>query len=378
MLKRIVIENYTSLHDVKVDLNPLTVCIGNNGTEKRSFLDIFCILSQLTTGRLQKTKYKWPLKSKLSILAYSKIKPKNHNMSYGLVLKPKNSSYEVVTEAVIGPGNLTYLGRNEDFVEIMTDDRSLKKTELTHKEATSLFYFKDRLHPQAKEFKKDLEAIEYNSSIGLIAARHPQRSSRNSKRVDLDGSNLCYYLHELARNMNKGDKEKLELIKNTLRAAFPKFIDLFFPYITGEDLNLSLWDFPYEQMYTLNWIEEKRPVHTNISELSDGVIKFLHLITFLQSDLPPVVLLDQPEIGLHPELLKHIVYFLREASKRSNVIVKTHSVELVAQLKPEEVLVFDSENGKTTTTWASEYNVTKWLKDYNLGQIWKMDLIGGR
>jgi predicted ATPase len=103
-------------------------------------------------------------------------------------------------------------------------------------------------------------------------------------------------------------------------------------------------------------------------------------VTLLQSQsLTTVTLLDEPEVSLHPELLRHLVYLMREAAKHTQLIVATHSDRLIGFLEPREVLICDlDEEGGTKMTWADTLNLNKWLEDYSLDQLWAMNVMGGR
>ncbi|WP_448563046.1 AAA family ATPase [Trichothermofontia sp.] len=81
------------------------------------------------------------------------------------------------------------------------------------------------------------------------------------------------------------------------------------------------------------------------------------------------------EVSLHPELLRHLVYLMREASKHTQLIVATHSDQLIGFLEPKEVLVCDLEEGEAQMTWADTLDLDKWLRDYSLDQLWAMNLI---
>jgi predicted ATPase len=114
-------------------------------------------------------------------------------------------------------------------------------------------------------------------------------------------------------------------------------------------------------------------------QLSEGTLRFLWLITLLQSpDLTAVTLIDEPEVSLHPELLQLLADAMREASQKTQLIVATHSDRLIRFLKPHEVLVCDSEDGLATLSWADSIDLEHWLEDYSLDQLWAMNIIGGR
>jgi predicted ATPase len=119
------------------------------------------------------------------------------------------------------------------------------------------------------------------------------------------------------------------------------------------------------------------PLYPN--QLSEGTLRFLWLITTLLAPPPPaVMLLDEPEVSLHPELLKLLAAVLQDASARSQVVVATHSPDLIRWLRPEEVLIGDKEEGRTRFTWADALDLEEWLADYTLRDLWLMGTLGGR
>ncbi|HET6385713.1 MAG TPA: AAA family ATPase, partial [Armatimonadota bacterium] len=117
-----------------------------------------------------------------------------------------------------------------------------------------------------------------------------------------------------------------------------------------------------------------------MNELSEGTLRFLWLLALLQSpSLPTVVMIDEPEVSLHPELLSQLADVMREASVRTQLMVATHSDRLIRFLEPKEVMVMDStEDGLTAVTWADELDLEKWLADYTLDEVWRMGRMGGR
>ena len=121
-----------------------------------------------------------------------------------------------------------------------------------------------------------------------------------------------------------------------------------------------------------------KPLYAN--QLSEGMLRFLWLATLLQSpQLPAVTLIDEPEVSLHPELLSLLADLFREASRRTQVVVATHSDRLVRFLKPSEVVVMDStDDGMAKLTWADRLDLKEWLDEYSLDEVWRMGRMGAR
>jgi predicted ATPase len=115
-------------------------------------------------------------------------------------------------------------------------------------------------------------------------------------------------------------------------------------------------------------------------QLSEGTLRFLWLATLLQSPgLTWLTLLDEPEVSLHPELLRLLADMMREASNRTQLVVATHSDRLIRFLQPKEIVVMDAdEDGMTALKWADELDLDEWLKDYSLDELWSNGRLGAR
>ncbi len=178
-----------------------------------------------------------------------------------------------------------------------------------------------------------------------------------------DGEDLVPYLYYL----RESDRERFEVIVDSLTAAFPDFEELNFPPVAAG-------------MLAMTWKDARfgKPVYIN--ELSEGTLRFLWLVSLLQSPtLSTITMIDEPEVSLHPELLSLLAELMREAAQRTQLIVATHSDRLVRFLKPEEVVVMDiGEDGCATATWADSLDLDAWLAKYSLDEVWRMGRMGGR
>ena len=134
---------------------------------------------------------------------------------------------------------------------------------------------------------------------------------------------------------------------------------------------------------TVQVFMEERSLHAGIpaSRLSDGTLRWLSLLALLLDSRPlaTVVCIEEPELGLHPDLLPKVAELLVDASQRMQLIVTTHSEILVDALThiPEAVVVCEKENGATTMRRLERERLKEWLKKYTLGQLWRKGQIGG-
>jgi predicted ATPase len=129
----------------------------------------------------------------------------------------------------------------------------------------------------------------------------------------------------------------------------------------------------------LEWQEKGTDAYFNASALSDGTLRFICLATLLlQPTLPPLVLLDEPELGLHPAAITLLAALLDSASTRTQVIIATQSVTLVNQFEPGKVWTVDREGHESVFRHLSEEQMTGWLDDYALGELWEKNVLGAR
>lgn len=131
----------------------------------------------------------------------------------------------------------------------------------------------------------------------------------------------------------------------------------------------------------LEWRHRRSDQYFDASSLSDGTLRFIALATlFLQPEQfrPSVILVDEPELGLHPYALEVLAALIRQASATNQVIVSTQSSLLLDHFQPEDVLVADRVDGGTQLARLESEPLAKWLEDYSLGQLWEKNEIGGR
>jgi predicted ATPase len=175
---------------------------------------------------------------------------------------------------------------------------------------------------------------------------------------------LLYLLHQTRR-------ERYDQIVETVRLAAPFF--------RGFRLRPSRLN---RDKIKLEWRHRGSDAYFDASSLSDGTLRFICLATLLLQprleDTESTLIIDEPELGLHPYAITLLASMLREAATRSTVIVSTQSASLVNQFEPEDVIVVDREDEASTFRRLSEDDLAHWLQDYGLGDLWEKNVIGGR
>ena len=113
-------------------------------------------------------------------------------------------------------------------------------------------------------------------------------------------------------------------------------------------------------------------------QLSDGTLRFICLATLLLQPEPlSTIIIDEPELGLHPFAIQLLASLLHEASSRSQLIVSTQSSLLLDELSPEHVIVVNHEQGESTFNRPETKQLQEWLAEYTLGQLWEKNELGG-
>ena len=115
------------------------------------------------------------------------------------------------------------------------------------------------------------------------------------------------------------------------------------------------------------------------SDLSDGTIRFIALVTlFMQPWLPKVIIIDEPELGLHPKAVEKLAGLIKSAAQRgTQIIAATQSAELISNFTHKDVLTVNQYNGHTEIANLSSKDLGQWIDEYTLGELWKQNIIKG-
>lgn len=376
-LTRFHISGFRRLYNLDLEMRPLMVLIGANGVGKTSLLDAFMLLAASAEGRLSATVSALGgmnaiiSANKAESLVWSIEAKAPRATKYTLGLNLSGASYSISHErlhqqqfpSMQDLPVIESLSGAKNFYDFSNEKQQEVNWKINPQE--TILSQLPRSFAQPEEFKALLSsAALYN--LFDAGARAPARLPQMIRPAALPsptGDDLLSYLYFL-REIHP---DRFELVEDTLRAAFPGFEKLNFPAVAAG-------------MMTLTWKDQNFATPLYMHQLSEGTIRFLFLVSLLQSpELPKVTLIDEPEVSLHPEFLSLLADLLREASLRSQIVVATHSDRLVRFLEPKEVLAMDlGEDGGATATWADSFDLEEWLKDYSLDQVWSKGLIGAR
>jgi predicted ATPase len=377
---RLAVSGYRRLRSVDIPLRPLNVLIGANAVGKSSILDVLDLLAASASGNLQTTITSLggaqslitaDGKADALILAVQQRPSGSAPLDYRLRLSVQAIGYAVAEETLTeqrdsqGVSPFKYIDAVGSHV--MYHERGkLVSPNWDYKAQETALSQVPRLYREAEAFRRSLADVSQVYHILDVSSRAPVRTPQTLSPVQTPGSNgedlvsCLYTIRETAR-------DRYEAIEDALRASFPTFERLDFPPVAAGRLTVAWRESGYTRAFYAN-------------ELSEGTLRFLWLTTLLQSPgLPPVTLIDEPEVSLHPEMLRLLTDLMREASARTQLILATHSDRFVRFLEPCELIVCDRDDaGGMTARWADELDLKAWMEDYTLDQLWNKGVIGAR
>ena len=216
------------------------------------------------------------------------------------------------------------------------------------------------LNHLAKQYGRIRLYTEWN--LGRFTApRQPQNADLPQDFLAEDMSNLALVLNDL---LNRPDAKRV--ILDRLRQFYDRTEDITTKVFGG----------------TVQTYLQEIGLQSNIpaSRLSDGTLRYLCLLAVLcHPEPPPLVCIEEPELGIHPDMLSTIAELLVDASTRTQLVVTTHSDLLITALEdvPEAVIVCERDGAGSHLRRLESGPLQKWLKRYSLGELWKMGEIGG-
>ena len=382
--EKIHIQGFRRLHDVDLKLKPLNVMIGANGSGKTTLLEVFTLLAASASGDLAETISDFggvdsnltnlfvANAGKSRFMSFDLAMPvQGHEpIDYRIAISQKGAGYEIADEMLSqqrtqNPPPFKHIESHHGNVRYFVPQDGLQPPNWDYNHGESALSQVPKMFQEPEDFRKRLASSTHYHVLD-VSQRAPVRLPQQMREAKLpghDGEDLVSCLYTLRET----DPDTFEAIQDTLRAGFPNFERLNFPPVAAGTLAMTWKD-----------TTSKNPFFMH--QLSEGTLRFLWLVTLLQSPgLTAVTLIDEPEVSLHPELLSILADLMREASERTQLIVATHADRLVRFLRPDEVVTTNiNDDGATEFVWADELDLDRWLKDYTLDEVWRLGRMGGR
>ncbi|MBZ4676294.1 MAG: hypothetical protein JG782_913 [Anaerophaga sp.] len=350
MIDHIKISGYKSFREIKISLSPINIFIGANGAGKSNFISFFEFLSLLSEQKLQKHISLQGGEDKIfhkginttTILDFE-ISFNNEEYVYLVELEAASEGVIFVSEAV--------KHFNEQKQELKTFGR---ESQLKETDAESV--------NKVRQLLKSLRKYHFHDT-GKNSPFNKMSHIENDKYfLYEDGSNLAAFLY----NIKETHLTTYNRIIKVIQSIAPFFSDFLLE--------------PNSEGYLrLQWQDQYSSTVYGVNDLSDGSMRFIALcVLFMQPQLPSTIIIDEPELGLHPSAITKLAGMINIASRKgTQVIASTQSADLINHFAPEQIVTVDQKNGESLFASLNATELSIWLDEYDIGDLWQRHLING-
>jgi predicted ATPase len=365
-LNKISLEGYKSIKQCRdLKLEKLNVLIGANGSGKSNFLSFFKLLKEAMKGELQI--FVGRNGAAHSLLHFG---PKQTGEISGSLQFDNDEESAIYAFKLLfaAPDNLLFA--SETFRSIPKPAEPSDYPEFIARGAfeSAVVHPGFRENKRLKWFASVISGLRFFhfDDTSLLARMRGLWSANDHRLLYQNGENLASVL----RFLREAYPEHYLRVLETVRLIAPFLADFVLEAPTSSP-----------EMVMLNWRAKGADYEFGPHQLSDGTLRFTALATLLllpTEMLPGMIVIDEPELGLHPYAIKILASLLLDASERTQVLVATQSAALVDEVGPEDVIVANLEEGATSFERLDQERLADWLKDYSLSQMWESNLFGGR
>lgn len=362
MLEHININNFKSIRSLSIDLKPLNIIIGSNGVGKSNFISFFEMVYKMFDRQLN---------------SYILQKGGIDNFLYcGRKISSEFSGLIDFFNTNAITFRIKPTTTDRAYIDYLTDYFNSQGN--THKQYNlwSKRNWENGVEESSLRDRKEWRAKHLQNCINSFKVYHfhdtgDTSSIKGKCQVDdnrflrEDGSNLAAYLYMLQQKFPRSFLQ----IESVIRSVAPFFerFDLAPSKTNPEEIRLE-------------WKEKDNDMYLNAHNLSDGTLRFMALATLLgQHELPKTIIIDEPELGLHPFAINKLAGLIQYAvANESQVIISTQSTNLVNNFTPDDIIVADRKDAQTTFERLNVANLDKWLDEYSIGELWEKNMIGGQ
>ena len=367
-LREIFLKGYKSVDGAEgqtLSLGDVTVLLGANGSGKSNLVSFFAMLHSMTNGTLQQFVGRQGVSRLLfygpkqteSISFELRCESGGARRSYGATL-----SYGLPDRLFIGDETITIQRTGDASSEAYSLGSGGSESGLK----------KDK-RPAGKELYALLSGVRtYQFHDTSDTAKIRDRGYvDDAGGLQSDAGNLAAFLKMLQGN---DEYEKYyERIVRRIRRVMPQFGDFDLKPVPGN-----------EDYVRLNWKDSSGSGYLfGPDQISDGSLRFMALATLLLQPaelLPGVIVLDEPELGLHPAAIAELGGIVRSAAQKTQVVLATQSTRLIDEFPPEDLVIVERDEKKRSTVFRrlDAERLQDWLDRYSLSELWEKDVLGGR
>ncbi len=357
MIQEVIVKGYKSIKDQTVTLRPINILIGGNGTGKSNFISVFALIRNLYDRNLQNYVL---TKGGANSLLYMGKEETDH-ISLDLFFSERDS--EAHNRFIV---NLKE-AQDKLFIEsVKTAYMSGRWYEQQHEKDVweSSFRFDHRGQAYyVNELLSQFEVYHFHNTGDRAPMKGECRVDDN-RFLRKDGANLAAFLYLLEEKYPKSFM-RIEKAVASVSPFFDSF-NLMPNRLNGQTIRLE-----WKQKGAGN-------AYFNDYQLSDGTLRFICLATLLLQPHPPgTIIIDEPELGLHPMAINKLASLIKKVAKDVQIIVSTQSVNFVDNFEPEDIIVTNRKDNASVFERQNLEALSLWLQDFSLGEIWEKNVIGG-
>ncbi|MDR2853521.1 MAG: AAA family ATPase [Burkholderiaceae bacterium] len=353
-ITRLILQGYKSIAECKIELGRLNVLICANGVGKSNFIGFFRLINRILGQQLQST--------------VGELGGPDALLYFG-----RKKTEELKAELYFGNNGYRFAFRPTQ------DNRMMFAHE-------ALWWNKPmEWHPGSGYFETKYKEKNHHGQIWAYTVPamrswrlyHFHDTSRSALVKQVHGINDNEYLRDDARNLaaflyrlKNHHEQRYKRIVKTIQLGAPFFGDFHLrPTVDNKE------------KIQLEWTEAGQDVPFIASALSDGTLRFICLATVLlqpEEFMPAAILIDEPELGLHPFAIAVLAGLMKSASQQHQLVISTQSVELVNEFDAEDLIVADKQGQASVLRRLDTEVLREWFAEYSLGDLWKKNLLGGR
>jgi predicted ATPase len=355
-LQHIKLKGFRSIRELDLELLPLNILIGSNGAGKSNFISFFKFMNKLLEKELQ-LHVRTQLNGADRTLFFGR--KTTDKIRLDLHFSPNGYRAELV------PTTDDTLVFSKEYVLFYGDEIGYRGGTQMHALATAGAL--ESALPQAGTLRaahhvagylQDWQVYHFHDTSDTAKVKAAYSIHAND-RLMAQGDNLAAFLYGIR------ETEAFTRIVRTIQRVAPYFQNFIFQPEAND-------------LIRLRWKHKGSDDYFDATMLSDGTLRFICLATLLlQPNLPTIILLDEPELGLHPFAMQLLAALMRSASEKTQIIASTQSVTLANQFGWQDMVVVDQIDNASVFRRLQEPEVAEWLKNYKLGDVWEMNVLGG-
>jgi len=344
-MEKIEIKGYKSIKELVLPLCPINIFIGANGSGKSNFLSFFDFLKQIYNQNLQEYVALKGIDTFLHKGGKITEEISTHlyfqgTSGYSFTIKKGDAGFIFIKEGM-------WYEKNCWDIASFGNESSLRLQNIFRAK-----FIKNYINQLAKyHFHDTSENSPFNRESNV----------ENDKYFLYEkGSNLSAFLY----NIKNENGIVYNLIVKTIQSIAPYFLDFFL--VPEKNGNIKL-----------RWQSKYSSTIYGVNDLSDGTIRFIALaVLFMQPQLPETIIIDEPELGLHPTAIAKLSGLIKSAAaKNCQVIAATQSTDLISHFAPEDIITVDQINGESVFERLNSDTLKDWLEDYTIDDLWKRNII---